>query len=152
MKATHTYALLELSPRAYHEIAERLRAAGYEAAFHDDGDAGVVLDMQGLAVAREQGDTITRAGDASIEIGSILSQRTKRGMVELALNNESTQMDLDKAREVVGMLQAAIEAAITDELIVGFFTARGLSIEDATRLLADFRELRQGSRDVVRAH
>jgi hypothetical protein len=35
----------------------------------------------------------------TLEIGTILSHRTKQGMVELTLNGEKTQMDLDKARD-----------------------------------------------------
>lgn len=90
------------------------------------------------------------ATETRIEIGTILSHRTKQGMVELTLNGEKTQMDLDKAREVLGMLHGAIEAAISDTLIFQFFTEKvGLSEEKAAAALLDFRELRQGSRRVV---
>lgn len=83
----------------------------------------------------------------TIEIGTILSQRTKQGMVELTLNGEKTQMDLDKAREVAGMLSGAIEAAVSDGLIFAFLTTKvGLSEDKAARALLDFRELRQGTR------
>ena len=47
-----------------------------------------------------------------IEIASILSHRTREGMVEFTLNAEKTVMDLSKAREVCLMLGAAIEAAV----------------------------------------
>jgi hypothetical protein len=43
---THTYAVLELSKAAFDEITQKLRAAGYDHAFHDD-----VVDMQGIAVS-----------------------------------------------------------------------------------------------------
>ena len=43
---THTYVLLDLSRFVYGEIASRLRVAGYQDAFHEDG----VIDMHGLAV------------------------------------------------------------------------------------------------------
>lgn len=43
---THTLAELELSPLAYSEIAEKLRAAGYDHAFLEEG----MLDMSGLGV------------------------------------------------------------------------------------------------------
>ena len=49
-RTTHTYAVLELSPAAYSEIREKLAAAGYQHAFHDD-----LIDMQGIAVAAESG-------------------------------------------------------------------------------------------------
>lgn len=55
MRTTHTYALLELSPAAFAEIAAKLRAAGYHQAFHqdDDGDGRDVVDMHGIAVTPE---------------------------------------------------------------------------------------------------
>lgn len=86
----------------------------------------------------------------TIEIGTILSHRTKEGLVELVLNGEKTQMDLPKAREVLGMLSGAIEAAISDTLIFKFLTANvGLDEDKAARALLDFRELRQGTRSTV---
>jgi len=86
----------------------------------------------------------------TIEIGTILSNRTKEGMVEFALNGEKTQMDLPKAREVLGMLSGAIEAAVSDQLLFAFLTTKiGLAPETAARALLDFRELRQGSRSTV---
>lgn len=86
----------------------------------------------------------------TIEIGTILSHRTKQGVVELTLNGEKTQMDLDKAREVRAMLDGAIEAAVSDGLIFAFLTKKvGMSEHAASAALLDFRELRQGSRSTV---
>jgi len=86
----------------------------------------------------------------TIEIGTILSHRTKEGMVEFVLNGEKTQMDLAKAREVLGMLSGAIEAAVSDTLIYKFLTEKiGLPENAAAAALLDFRELRQGSRSTV---
>ena len=91
-----------------------------------------------------------RAKETRIEIASILSHRTKRGIVELTINGEKIQMELDKAREVRGMLDGAIEAAVSDGLIFQFLTERiGLSEHAAGAALLDFRELRQGSRSTV---
>lgn len=47
--STHTYALLEVSPAVYAEIREKLQAAGYDHAFHRDGDRDVI-DMHGIAL------------------------------------------------------------------------------------------------------
>ncbi len=142
--------MMKLSPRAFSEIAERMRANGYESAFHDRGDDGVVIDMKGITVARASGSIEVETESGTIEIGTILSRRTSRGMVELALNRESTQLDLDKAREVAEMLRAAIEAAVSDELLYRFLTTKiGLAPEAAAAALLDFRELRQGSRATV---
>ena len=52
---THTYAMLEVSRAAYHEIADKLREAGYGHAFHEERDGGVVLDMQGIALGLGNG-------------------------------------------------------------------------------------------------
>lgn len=88
--------------------------------------------------------------NTTIEIATILSQRTKEGMVEFILNGEKAQMDLPKAREVLGMLSGAIEAAVSDTLIYKFMTERvGLDENRAAQMLLDFRELRQGSRSTV---
>lgn len=88
--------------------------------------------------------------NTTIEIGTILSQRTKQGMVEFVLNGEKTQMTLDKAREVLGMLSGAIEAAVSDQLIYEFLTKKcDLPDRAASAALLDFRELRQGSRSTV---
>lgn len=86
----------------------------------------------------------------SIEVGTILSRRTKEGIVELTVNGEKAQLDLDKAREVHRNLGGAIEAAVSDTLIYRFLTLKcGVSDEAAGAALLDFRELRQGSREVV---
>ena len=52
---THTYALLELSEVAYLEISEKLKAAGYSHAFHENPEAPGYprIDMSGIAVVPE---------------------------------------------------------------------------------------------------
>jgi hypothetical protein len=49
---THTYALLDVSPAAYDEIAAKLREAGYDHAFGDEGE----IDMHGIALGRAASD------------------------------------------------------------------------------------------------
>lgn len=44
--ATRTYALLHVSQEAYDEIAQKLREAGYDHAFNDEGE----VDMDGIAL------------------------------------------------------------------------------------------------------
>lgn len=86
----------------------------------------------------------------SLTVASILSARTKEGLVELTVDGHAVQMELAKAREVRGMLDGAIEAAVSDELLFKFLTTRiGLSEQAAAAALLDLRELRQGSRGVV---
>jgi len=142
---THTYRVLEVPPAVYAAVRALLEAADYGHAFHkDDGDE--VLDMQGIALKSRGGSS-----DTNVVVSSLLSSRTKEGRVELAVNGELTQMSLDKAREIVGLLQGGIEAAVSDQLIYAFLTTKvGLDPARATAALLDFRELRQGSRDVVR--
>jgi hypothetical protein len=48
VRQTHTYAELELSPAAYEEISRKLREAGYDHAFMDDG----AIDMHGIGVTK----------------------------------------------------------------------------------------------------
>ncbi|RPJ69037.1 MAG: hypothetical protein EHM24_19680 [Acidobacteria bacterium] len=89
-------------------------------------------------------------GETHLAFATILSNRTKRGLVEMTVNQELVQMDVAKARYVAGMLLGAIEAAISDELIYTFLTTKvGLDDHAATRALWDFRTLRQGSPSAV---
>lgn len=46
MRATRTYALLEVSPEAHAEIKALLLAAGYDHAVNADGE----IDMHGIAL------------------------------------------------------------------------------------------------------
>lgn len=88
--------------------------------------------------------------EATVEIGTLLSQRTREGLVEIAINGETTQMDVRKARDVCANLHGAIEAAISDQLIYAFLAEKvGLDPEQAARALVDFREMRQGTKGVA---
>lgn len=85
-----------------------------------------------------------------LEITTILSSRTREGMVNLSVEGGACQMDIPKAREVQRMLSEAIEAAISDTMLWRFLTDRvGLSEEQAAAALQDFRVIRQGSKDTV---
>ena len=142
---TYTYSILDVSPTVYAAIRALLAHAGYDHAFHQD-DGKEVIDMHGIAL-RSRGGT----PNTDIAVSTLLSSRTKEGRIELSLNSEVTQMDLDKAREIVGMMQQAIEAAISDQLLYQFLTEKvRIDPERATRALLDFREMRQGSRETVR--
>lgn len=140
---TRTYALLQISAPAFNEIAQRLAQAGYAHAFAVEA----VIDMHGIGLSV---DPAIKPGDTTIDIRSLLSARTKEGLVQVQFGSTSVQMNLDKAREVVGMLQGAIEAAISDQLVFAFLTQKlGLDADRAGLALLDFRELRQGSRETV---
>lgn len=144
---TYTYAILDVPRTVYAAVRALLDAASYSHAFHADTD-GEVIDMHGIALRAKSGPTGT-----DITVSTLLSARTKEGRIEFTLNGELTQMDLDKAREVIGMLQGAVEAAISDVLMYRFLTEKiGLEPDRASAALIDFRDLRQGSRDFVHPH
>ena len=143
-RTTRTYAVLDVPGPVYAAIRALLDQADYQHAFCDHAD-GEVIDMHGIALKSRAGSTGT-----DIIISTLLSSRTKEGRIDFSLNGELTQMDLPKAREIVEMLQGAIEAAVSDELVYKFLTQNiGLEPERASAALLDFRELRQGSRSTV---
>lgn len=148
MANKHPYTILDITRPVYAALRALLDRAGYQHRFSHADENHEVIDMQGIAL-RSTGSR----QDTDITVGTVLSSRTRQGLVELSMNGELTQMDLDKAREVVGMLQGAIEAAVSDQLLYEFLTTRvGMDATGAGAALLDFRELRQGSRAVVRPH
>lgn len=62
---THTYSVLDLSPVAYEEIRGKLLAADYHHAFHQDMDGRDVIDMHGIAVAKEAAEEPARDRSAT---------------------------------------------------------------------------------------
>lgn len=94
------------------------------------------------------------AGLQKVEVASIYGAKTQRGLVEITVTDDNSrvklQLELSKAREIRDNIAGAIEAAMSDELIVRFLRDKiGLPNEAAMRALLDFRELRQGSRETV---
>ena len=125
-----------------------IRALLLRAELDPDRDHDGILDMHGLTLKSRGG-----APHTDITVGSLLSSQTHEGRIELVMNGEITQMDLDKAREIVGMLNGAIEAAVSDAFVFKFLTERvGLEANAAAAALLDFREMRQGSRERVHPH
>lgn len=49
---TYTYAILPVTPKTYREIAQKLKEAGYEQAFHEEEEK-TVIDMHGIALAED---------------------------------------------------------------------------------------------------
>lgn len=55
MRATHTYAVMEVSEQTFLEIKNKLLAAGYQHAIHGGQDDGtLVVEMHGIALKAEQ--------------------------------------------------------------------------------------------------
>ena len=50
---THTYVELEVSKQCWTEIFKLLDAAGYQHAFHQQGNGPIVIDMHGIALVRK---------------------------------------------------------------------------------------------------
>jgi hypothetical protein len=82
----------------------------------------------------------------AITVGSIFGADTRRGYVELTLNDQLSQLEPAKAREVGLMLLEAAEAASSDELFVRLLENIGIDTDLAGRILIDLREIRQGPR------
>lgn len=57
MRTTHTVALLQLSTAAYKEIADKMKAAGYDHAFNET-DGVVFIDMGGIGVTSQEPDPV----------------------------------------------------------------------------------------------
>lgn len=64
IKQTHTYAELELSKSAYDEIAKKLRSAGYDHAFMENG----AIDMHGIVIIAADANIDEMALNATNEI------------------------------------------------------------------------------------
>jgi hypothetical protein len=88
----------------------------------------------------------------NVEFSSGFGAASQQGFVEFSINNEITQMDVAKAREVHRMLGECIEAAVTDSMIYHFFKTRiGMTDENKlAQVMYDFREVRQGSKERFR--
>lgn len=54
---THTYATLEISAKAFDEIANKLNDAGYYTAFDD---RGTLIDMHGIALVRKSSTRVDK--------------------------------------------------------------------------------------------
>jgi hypothetical protein len=122
------------------------------------GDGSVTLRQQ-LAAAlvdelrkhRQHQHAKDRTKDqGTFEASTIISSRDGEPKVNLYIDGQHMQLDLPKAREVRGILDGVIEAALSDALLYRFLRERvGLDDERAGRALLDFREMRQGSRGTV---
>ncbi len=144
-RGSRTYTILGVPATVYAAIRAILVRGGEHRLIHSDGPPETeVIDLSGIALK-----SIGAVG-SEITIGTILSSRTKTARIDFTLNGELTQWDLDKAREILEMLQTAIEAAISDELIYKFLRDRlGLTDAEASAGMVAFRELRQGSAGTV---
>jgi hypothetical protein len=63
---TYTYILMDVSPAVYEEIKQKLLAAGYTYAIHNEGQYGFVLDMHGIALKLQSEPEPTPHADAKV--------------------------------------------------------------------------------------
>jgi hypothetical protein len=84
----------------------------------------------------------------NVTVASGYGTKSKRGFVELTIDETLTQMDATKAREVGLMLREAAEAATSDEVFVQLLVKLGVPNDPQMtgQVLLDLRELRQGTR------
>ncbi len=85
----------------------------------------------------------------AVSITSLLSARDEAGKVEIVVNSERIHMSVAKAREIYNMLGAAIEGAVTDEIVFKTLQRAHVAPPAIGRFLSDLREARQGSRGTV---
>jgi hypothetical protein len=90
-----------------------------------------------------------------ISVASGFGQKSQRGYVDLCINDEmKLQMDVRKAKEVGLMLIEAAEAATSDEIFMQLLERVGIRSTEvgSANLLLELREIRQGSRGVVKVN
>jgi hypothetical protein len=91
-------------------------------------------------------------GYDDVNVSSGYGSSSRKGFVELTINDQRTQMEIKKAIEIAVMMIEAASAASVDAAVMQLMRDR-VGIDDDERLgriLLDLREMRQGSRDVVR--
>lgn len=88
-------------------------------------------------------------GNDNVTVASGFGMTSRQGFVELTLNDQRSQMDTKKAREIGLMLIEAAEAAASDEIFIHLLERIGIENPDAHgRILLDLREIRQGTRGI----
>ncbi len=77
---THTYATLEISAKAFDEIANKLNDAGYYTAFDDKGTQ---IDMEGIALVRKPSTRVDKVPREAFEFAWLRAL----GAPDIALRN-----------------------------------------------------------------
>ena len=135
------WTLLDIPYGVYAALRALLTRANCQHAFVVQ-EEGEILDLHGLALR-----ALSDRAVSDITVSTVLSATTKQGKIEVTVNADVLQMDLEKAREVLALLQGAIEVATADELIYRFLTDNmAWDADRAGAALTDFRDLRQRTR------
>lgn len=77
--------------------------------------------------------------DLHVNVRSIFGQQTQRGLVELRLGGQETQLTPAKAREIAAFLIEAATAAEGDETLMRVLARVGMSPQRATQVLMAMR-------------
>jgi hypothetical protein len=124
---------------ALEEAVAMLKAVGAPAALVEKFTA------QAEAVYAKKGPM----GNDEVTITSGFGQTSQQGFVELTLNDQRSQMDVKKAREIGLMLIQGAEAASSDAMFVALLKQTGMDQPEAYgQVLLALREIRQGTREV----
>lgn len=89
VRVTHTVAEMELSATAYNEIAEKLREAGYDHVFDENG----MIDMHGIGLIRSPGPP---QGEELFErVSYVMNEKKARGNYAVTIGF----LDLETAQQ-----------------------------------------------------
>lgn len=85
----------------------------------------------------------SRSTGGTLEVMSLVSMRTGKGIVQFEMGSTRIQLSVEEARQHALIIIEAAMAAETDELLVRFLKERiGLGPKAANAALADFRTMR----------
>jgi uncharacterized protein involved in outer membrane biogenesis len=80
-----------------------------------------------------------------ITVSSMWGGKTQQPIVTVVLKDVMVQLSINEARDLAANLTGAVEAAISDGLIIRFLTEKvGLDNFKAVVLLKEFRQIRDG--------
>jgi hypothetical protein len=82
--------------------------------------------------------------DDSIDVGSMVSHRDKKGYVELRWGDKHAQLPLEDARGLAENLMAAASAAETDAFLFAFYRDMGADDQTLGAVITQFRRYREG--------
>jgi hypothetical protein len=109
-----------------------------------------------IAALKRQAEAVLEKRDTKgyddVTVSSGYGSKGQEGFVELTLNDRRTQMSIKKAIEIAVMIIEAASAAATDAALMRLLRERvGITDDERlARILLDLREMRQGTRGIVK--
>ena len=113
MRATHTYALLPISPDAFSEIRDKLSTAGYGDQIHD---AGKTVDMHGLAIVPDTAglSTIDAVHSAFDLFRADRTKQSAKAIIDAGMNLTFAHL-VEHKGAYLGMADCILECFVDDE-------------------------------------